>query len=99
MMETWRRWNYARFSNKIGSSDDFAKFEGWASGPWTPAIARKIPTPELLAGPPMGSIDAQTRKIIDLEITRRAQPVSPMVANIIAILALIVSVIALFKDN
>jgi len=99
MIERWREWNYNRLSNKIGASEDFTKFVEWESGPWTPAIARKVPFSRLLAGPPGGPIDAQTRRVIDIEIARRTQPLSPMVANIIAILALIVSIAAYFRGH
>ena len=70
MIERWREWNYKRLSNKIGASDDFKKFVEWESGPWTFAIARKIPLAQLLEGPPSGPIDAQTRRVIDIEIGR-----------------------------
>ena len=98
MIEAWRRWNYSRLSKKLSASD-FKQFEEWASGPWTPAIAKKIPIAELLAGPPMGAIDAQTRKIIDLEVARRSQSISPIIANLISAWALIVAIIALYHNS
>jgi hypothetical protein len=99
LIEAWRRWKYRRLSEKLGASDDFKQFEEWASGPWTPALARKIPMAELLAGPPMGSIDAQTRKVIDLEVARRSQSISPIIANVISALALIVVIMAFYHDS
>jgi hypothetical protein len=98
-MEAWRRWRYKRFVDQRSGADDFAKFEEWASGPWTPAIAAKIPMPELLAGPPMGAIDNQTRKVIDLELSKRYRSISPIIANIISLSALIVASFALFLDG
>lgn len=99
MFEAWRRWNYSRWSNERGASEDFKEFEEWAVGPWTPAIAKKIPIVELLAGPPMGAIDPQTRKIIDLEVARRSQSISPIIANLISALALIVAIAALSRNG
>lgn len=98
MFETWRRLTYDQYERRIASADDFAKFEKFASGPWTPAIASKLPWDVLVRGPQMGAIDAQTRRVIDMEMARRAQPVSPIIANIVSMLALIVSAIALVRS-
>jgi hypothetical protein len=99
MMEWWRRRTYNRFTRKKGASDEFGEFEEWASGPWTPSIAAKIPLPELLVGPPLGTIDAQTRQIIDIEVARRYRSISPAIANVISALALFVAIMALLHDN
>jgi hypothetical protein len=97
-MEWWRRWRY-RFVDQRSSSTSFAKFEEWASGPWTPTIAAKIPMPELLAGPPMGGVNDQTRKVIDLELSKRYRSISPIVANVISLAALFVAGVALYEDH
>lgn len=61
-------------------------------------MVSKMPWDVLVKGPQLGGIDAQTRRVIDMEMARRAQPVSPIIANVIAVLALIVSVFALLRD-
>lgn len=99
MFEAWRRWTYKRYEARVASSDDFAKFDKFASGPWTPEMVSKMPWDVLVKGPQLGGIDAQTRHVIDMEMARRAQPVSPVIANIIAILALGVSILALFRSS
>lgn len=99
MIEAWRRWNYGRYEARVSAEDDFAKFEQWASGPWTPQIAAKMPWDKLIIGPQLGGIDAQTRRVIDLEIEKRHRSRQPLIANVISLTALIVAVFALFKAS
>lgn len=99
MIEAWRRWQYKRYEARVSSTDDFAKFDQFASGPWTPEMVFRMPWDVLVKGPQLGGIDAQTRRVIDMEMARRAQPVSPIIANVIAVLALIVSVFALLRGG
>lgn len=99
MIELWRRWNYKRYEKSASTSDDFAKFEQFASGPWTSEIVSKMPWDVMVKGPQLGGIDEQTRKVIDMEMARRAQPASAAIANVIAALALVVSIVALLKSN
>lgn len=99
MTELLRRWRYDRYAAKKGGSEKFADFEEWASGPWTPAIAHRVPMPELLQGPPLGAINDQSRKVIDMELERRSRSVSPMIANVISLLALAVAVAAVVKPG
>lgn len=96
MIEAWRRRNYPRLMKKIGSTDDFVEFVEWESGPWTLGMARKLPERVLRAGPPSGRIDADTRRVIDLEMARRSQFRANAVTICISILALAVSVAGLF---
>ena len=99
MIEAWRTWRYKRYEARVSSTDDFAQFDQFTSGPWTPKMVSKMPWDILVNGPQMGGIDPQTRRVIDMEMARRAQPLSPIIANIIAVLALIVSIIALIKSS
>lgn len=99
MIEAWRRWRYKRYEARVSSTDDFAQFDQFASGPWTPEMVSKMPWDVLVKGPQLGGIDAQTRRVIDMEMARRAQPVSPIISNVIAGLALIVSIFALIKSS
>lgn len=97
MIEAWRKWAYKRYEARIASTDDFAKFDQWASGPWTPDMAARMPWDILVRGPQLGGIDAQTRKVIDLEIDKRYRSRQPMIANLISVAALAIAVLALFK--
>lgn len=99
MIEAWRRWRYKRYEARVASSDDFAQFEQWASGPWTPEIASKMPWDVLVKGPWLGAIDTETRRVIDLEIEKRFRSIHPMLANVISGLALLVSVVALIRSG
>ena len=72
-MERWRRWIYKRYESRVSASDNFAEFEQWASGPWTPDMVARMPWDVLIKGPQLGAIDADTRKVIDLEIQKRFQ--------------------------
>lgn len=83
----------------MSSTGDFAQFDQFACGPWTPEMVSKMPWDVLVKGPQLGGIDNQTRRVIDMEMARRVQPISPAIANIIAVLALIVSIIALFRSS
>ena len=94
MLELWRQWTYKRYEARYSSSEDFAKFEKFASGPWTPEMVTRMPWDILMKGPQLGKTDAQTRRVIDWEVERRLRSRQPLIANIIAILALIVSVVA-----
>lgn len=96
MIEAWRRRNYPHLMKKIGSNDDFSEFVEWDSGPWTLEIARKLPERILRAGPPSGRIDADTRRVIDLEMARRSQFRTNATTIGISILALAVSIVGLF---
>lgn len=98
MIEAWRRWQYKRYEARVSSTDDFAKFDQFASGPWTPEMVSRMPWSILVKGPQLGRIDAHTRRVIDMEMARRAQPVSPIIANILALLALGVSIFALWQS-
>jgi hypothetical protein len=97
MSEIFRRWNYKRYEARVAATDNFAEFENWATGPWTPDIVSKMPWDVLLKGPQLGNIDAQTRKFIDLEIEKRFRSIQPMLANIISVGALIVAAFALYR--
>lgn len=99
MLEAWRRFRYKRYEARVSSTDDFAEFDQFASGPWTPAMVSKMPWDVLVKGPQLGGINEQTRKVIDMEMARRAQPVSAVIANILALAAVIISIIALFKSS
>jgi hypothetical protein len=99
LFETWRRWRYKQYEARIASTDDFAQFDRWASGPWTPEMVSKMPWDILVKGPSMGGIDAQTRRVIDLEIEKRFRSIHPAMANLISIAALIVAIIALTKTS
>jgi hypothetical protein len=81
----------------MSSADDFAQFEQWASGPWTPNMAAKMPWDILVKGPKLGGIDAQTRKVIDLEIEKRFRSRQPIIANVISLAALIIAIVAIIK--
>lgn len=99
MIEAWRRRKYKRYEARVAAADDFAEFEQWASGPWTPQIAAKMPWDKLIKGPQLGGIDTETRKVIDLEIEKRHRSRQPLIANLISLLALVVAIIALFKSS
>ena len=99
MRERWRRWRYKRYEARVSSTEDFAQFDQFASGPWTPEMVSKMPWDVLTRGPQLGGIDAQTRRVIDMEMARRAQPISPIIANILAALALLISLVALFRSS
>jgi hypothetical protein len=58
-----------------------------------------MPWDVLVKGPWNGGIDNGTRQVIDLEIEKRFRSIHPMVANVIATAALIVSIIALFRSG
>ena len=96
MIEKWRRWTYKRYEARLSTTGDFAEFEQWASGPWTPEIVSKMPWDVLIKGPQLGGIDAQTRRVIDLEIEKRFRSRQPLVANVISFVALVISLVALF---
>jgi len=97
MVERWRRWAYKRYEARTSTTDDFAQFEQWASGPWTPEMVSKMPWDILIKGPQLGGIDAQTRKIIDWEMEKRFRSRQPVIANVISFLALLIALIAMFK--
>jgi hypothetical protein len=99
VFEWWRQWTYRRYEARYSSSEDFAKFEQFASGPWTPEMAARAPWDILMKGPQLGGIDPQTRKVIDLEVERRLRSSQPLISNIIATLALIFSAFALFSRH
>jgi hypothetical protein len=99
MIELWRRWTFKRYEERFSTAEDFAKFEHFASGPWTPEMVRRMPWDMLMKGPQLGAIDAQTRKVIDLEVERRHRSIQPTIANCIALVALIVSLVAFFKKH
>ena len=93
MVNALRRWRYKRYEARVSTTDDFEQFERFASGPWTPDMTSKMPWDILIRGPQLGGIDAQTRRVIDLEMERRFQSRQPVIANVISFSALI----ALFK--
>ena len=98
MIEGWWRWRYRRYERRTESTDNFAEFERFASGPWTTDVVRKMPWDVLVKGPQMGAIDAQTRRVIDLEIERRNRPRLPIVQIIIALASLALALeVAIFK--
>lgn len=102
MFEAWRKWRYPRYEAKFASADDFAEFEKLASGPWTPDMVSRVPFTVLMKGPQFGDMDAksqaQTQKVIDLEIERRVQSRQPMIGHAISFLALVVAAIALYRS-
>lgn len=98
MIEAWRKWRYKRYEAKVAAADDFAVFDKWASGPWTPDIVCKMPAEVLIKGPQFGGIDAETRKVIDLELSRRFQSQQPLIGNLLAFAALILSAVALYRS-
>ncbi|MDI7774396.1 hypothetical protein [Asticcacaulis sp. EMRT-3] len=98
MISVWRRWQYKKYEARISASDDFEKFNQFASGPWTPEIASKLPWDILVKGPQLGNIDVQTRKVIDMEIAKRCQSHQPFIANLLAVLAILISIISLLKS-
>lgn len=57
-----------------------------------------MPWDILIKGPQLGGIDAETRKVIDIEIEKRFRSRQPMVQTVIAAIALIVSAIALYRS-
>lgn len=97
MCEAFRRWRYKLYEARISKTDDFPEFERWASGPWTPDIAAKMPWNKLIKGPQLGQIDAETRKVIDLEIEKRFRSRQPVIANLIAAVSLIIAIVALCR--
>ena len=96
MMERLRRWRYGRKEARVSGGDDFAEFEKWFSGPWTPDVVSLMPWDILMKGPQLGPIDAESRRVIDLEIGRRFRSKQPMLQTIISVAALIVSLFALY---
>ena len=99
MFEWLRKWNYSRYEAGFASHEDLAVFESFASGPWTPAMAARMPWDILLKGPQLGGIDADTRRVIDLEVARRFRSRQPLFANLIALVACGVSLIALCRSG
>jgi hypothetical protein len=97
VFEAFRRWTYKRYEADISATDDFAQFEQFAAGPWTPDMAGKMPWDVLIKGPQLGGIDAQTRKVIDMEIEKRFRSRQPIIANALSVLALAAAIGALFK--
>lgn len=97
VLDKWRQWRYKRWETRVATGDDFGKFVKLLDGPWTPEIAARMPIDVLLSGPQFGQIDAQTRRIIDMELERRLRSWQPAISNIIALLALIVAVCAYLK--
>lgn len=97
MIEAWRRWNYKRYEARVTATDDFAEFDQWASGPWTPDMVSKMSWDILIKGPQLGGIDAQTRRVIDLEIDERFQSRQPLIGNLITFAAAVMSAIALYR--
>jgi hypothetical protein len=98
MIELWRRWTYRRYEKKMGSADDLAVFDRLVSGPWTLEMAALMPEEVLVRGPQMGGIDADTRRVIDLELARRVGVGQQLPGNLIALLALAVSALALYRS-
>lgn len=98
MIEEWRRWTYKRYEARLSTTGDFAQFEQFASGPWTPEMVSKMPWDILMKGPQLGGIDTQTRQVIDLEIQKRFRSRQPLVANVISFFALAVALVALFRN-
>ena|SRR5438093_369256 len=100
MFEAIRRWRYKQFEKRISVTGDFAQFDQWASGPWTPDMVSMMPWDILVKGPQLGGIDAQTRKVIDFEIEKRFRSShQPLIGNVISFIALIVAMIALWKAS
>jgi hypothetical protein len=97
VFEAFRRWTYKRYEADISATDDFAQFERFSAGPWTPDMAGKMPWDVLIKGPQLGGIDAQTRKVIDMEIEKRFRSRQPIIANALSVLALAAAIGALFK--
>lgn len=97
MLEKLRWWRYNRYEARVAAAEDFAVFEQWANGPWTPEMVAIMPWDVLVRGPQFGGIDAESRRVIDLEIDRRFQSRQPLIANVIAFGALIVATIALYR--
>lgn len=97
MFEAWRCWRYKRYENRVASADNFAEFEQLVSGPWTPDVVSRMPWDILIKGPQQGGIDAETRRVIDFEIEKRFRSKQPIISNLIAAAALVVSIIALSK--
>jgi hypothetical protein len=60
-------------------------------------MAGKMPWDVLIKGPQLGGIDAQTRKVIDMEIEKRFRSRQPIIANALSVLALAAAIGALFK--
>jgi hypothetical protein len=99
VLERWRQWSYKRYERRVSATDNFAEFEQWASGPWTPDMASKMPWDVLIKGPQLGTIDAETRRVIDVEIEKRFRSRQPLWQTVISLAALMVAVIALFKSS
>ena len=99
MIDLWRRWRYPQYEVRLASSDDFTTFTRLASGPWTPDMTAKMPWDILIAGPKLGEIDPETRRVIDLKTEKRFRSRQPVFANPIACAALIVSLFSLFRHH
>ena len=95
MADYLRRWTYRRYEKRIGAADDLALFEALVSGPWTLEMAARMPEEVLLQGPQFGNIDADTRRIIDLELARRVGVRQQRPAKFVA---LVVSALALYRS-
>jgi hypothetical protein len=92
MFEWWRQITYPRYERRVGASDDLAVFERLVDGPWTPAMVARMPIEVLLAGPKLGGISPETRKVIDLEVARRMQAPSAYVGYLIGIAGVLVAI-------
>ena len=99
MFESLRKWRYQRYEARVSNAEDFAEFDAFASGPWTPDMVTIMPWDILIKGPQLGGIDADTRRVIDLEISRRVRSRQPLIANLIAFAALIVAIVALYRTS
>lgn len=97
IIERGRQWANKRYEARMSAADDFADFEEWASGPWTPEMVRRMPWKTLRQGPQLGEIDPETRRVINYEMERRQRSIQPVIANIISVIALAVAVLAHFK--
>lgn len=98
MIELWRRWSWRRYERRTSVSDNFAEFQRLFSGPITPDLAYKMPLSVLLERR-NGEIALETRNTIDAEITRRLNSRQPLVANVLAVIAVIISLVALAKTR
>jgi hypothetical protein len=97
MLDWWRRWTWQRYESRVSTSDDFATFQRLFSGPLTPDLASKMPLGILLKK--RDDAGQETRGIIDAEINRRLNSRLAIIANLISVLALIVSVVALARSS
>ncbi len=57
-----------------------------------------MPWDILIRGPQLGGIDAETRRVIDLEIEKRFRSRQPAIANVISFAALVVAAVALWRS-